>query len=146
VCLKFPVPSSLMPCYHVVIAPSVVQENKLLPFLTVRDHVEVAASLLAQPGFRDNVDDLIADVGLEDVQHKRVLNLGVGQKRLLSVLLAFVGDPGVVYLDEVRGHAWACPCGVVRFGPRYSGLAFAARLWRWLCVLPLRSPPAAWIR
>jgi ABC-type multidrug transport system ATPase subunit len=75
----------------------------LVPWLTAREHLDLATalSLTSDHKIALTTDQLLADVGLQDTQHTLARDLSVGQRRLLCVALAFVGDPGVVYLDEV---------------------------------------------
>ena len=88
----------------------VEQVDALWAPLTVREHLEYAISL-----FRGNsldaeaqkaaVDELISAVGLEDFADVRAGNeiirgLSSGNKRRLSVALALVKQPSIMFLDE----------------------------------------------
>ena len=80
----------------------VEQSDSLWASLTAREHLEFATALYAST---KDVDSLIAAVGLEDVQHTRAGNeiirgLSSGNKRRLSVALALVKRPPVLFLDE----------------------------------------------
>ncbi len=49
------------------------------------------------------VDGLIRDFALEEVRATLAGSLSGSQQRRLCVAMAFVGDPKIVLLDEVRG-------------------------------------------
>jgi ABC-type multidrug transport system ATPase subunit len=85
------------------------QTSQLWPFLTAREHLELAAALY-QPGtsasaLRVFIDKLLRETGLEECQETRVGNeffkgLSGGQKRRLSLAVALCKKPHVVFLDE----------------------------------------------
>lgn len=53
---------------------------------------------------QDRVNDLILQVGLERFAHKPCGTYSGGNKRKLSLAVALIGDPRVLFLDEVRLH------------------------------------------
>jgi hypothetical protein len=80
------------------------QHDCLFDKLTVREHLDLAAGikgLAPGPAAERVIDSMITDVGLQDKQHSNASELSGGQKRRLSVAMALIGDPKVVYLDEV---------------------------------------------
>jgi len=87
----------------------VEQFDTLWASLTVRDHLNYATSLfrpeLDKAAHAAAVDQLIHAVGLEDFQNVRAGNeitrgLSSGNKRRLSVALALVKQPSILFLDE----------------------------------------------
>jgi len=74
-----------------------LQTTSLYPRLKVREVFELFGSFFpkAVPP-----DDLIKLVGLEDSSSKLCINLSGGQQQRLSVGLALVNDPQILFLDE----------------------------------------------
>lgn len=76
-----------------------LQTTALYPRLTVREVIDLFASFFS--GARPyTTDDLIKLVGLEEKAKTRSKELSGGQKQRLSVALALVNDPEIVFLDE----------------------------------------------
>ena len=61
---------------------------------------ELLGYAAARYGTRPRVDELAARFGLEKFVDRRVAGLSGGEMRRLAVALAFVGEPGLVFLDE----------------------------------------------
>jgi ABC-type multidrug transport system ATPase subunit len=87
----------------------VPQEDHLWPFLTCRETIEYAVDFylnLPPADRKERVDSLLVDLGLESCQKTRCGNqfiqgLSGGQKRRLSLALALVKHPAVLFLDEL---------------------------------------------
>ena len=74
-----------------------LQTAALFPQLSVRELIELFAS------FYDRhlpVDEILRDLDLEEKQDAQSKNLSGGQRQRLSVALALVNDPELVFLDE----------------------------------------------
>lgn len=86
----------------------VEQEDRHSPFLTCRESLEFAAAVHLSGSSIERtarVDDLLKQMGLESCQHTRVGNqfvpgLSGGQKRRLSVGVALMKRPLLLFLDE----------------------------------------------
>ncbi len=73
--------------------------------------MELAAGMKGlprSPATSEHVLDLLKSVGLDRKIRVCCNDLSGGEKRKLSVALAFVGSPKVVYLDEVSVTARDC--------------------------------------
>jgi ABC-2 type transport system ATP-binding protein len=89
----------------------VLQSNKLDPYLTVRESLELYAGYYRSPRPVDEVVELIGLAGKADA---RTNSLSGGQQRRLDVGMALVGDPQLLFLDEpttgfdpsARRRAW----------------------------------------
>lgn len=102
----------------------VPQHDSGWPFLSCRESLQFAADLYMTSGAAERkrrVEELIKTMGLESCQNTRVGNeflkgLSGGQKRRLSLAVAFLKDPLVVFLDEVTsGLDAAAAAGVAKF-------------------------------
>jgi ABC-type multidrug transport system ATPase subunit len=80
------------------------QSDPLFEYLTVREHLEMFLSLLSVGSssnkYETNLLTILSRVNLVDHATKRVHMLSGGMKRRLSLLLACLGDPCVLLLDE----------------------------------------------
>nr|GEW36328.1 ABC transporter A family member 1 isoform X1 [Tanacetum cinerariifolium] len=78
------------------------QFDALLEFLTVQEHLELYARIKGVPDYM--LDNVVMDKLLEFdlLRHasKQSFTLSGGNKRKLSVAIAMIGDPPIVFLDE----------------------------------------------
>jgi len=74
-----------------------LQTTSLYPRLSVREVMALFASFYPRSA---SIDKLIKLVDLEDSRNKRCKNLSGGQQQRLSVALALVNNPKVLFLDE----------------------------------------------
>lgn len=78
------------------------QHDILFPDLTVEEHLTMFASFKGVPSkeCKQEVENMIQSVGLTEKRKIRSKFLSGGQKRKLSVGIAFIGGSKVVFLDE----------------------------------------------
>lgn len=78
------------------------QETAVAGNLTVRENMEFIASLYYRDKkqIAEKVETLLSDFGLGDVQKKRAKLLSGGMQRRLSIAMALVSSPKVLFLDE----------------------------------------------
>eukprot|EP00238_Polyblepharides_amylifera_P013822 CAMPEP_0196598342 /NCGR_PEP_ID=MMETSP1081-20130531/94265_1 /TAXON_ID=36882 /ORGANISM="Pyramimonas amylifera, Strain CCMP720" /LENGTH=1870 /DNA_ID=CAMNT_0041924027 /DNA_START=155 /DNA_END=5767 /DNA_ORIENTATION=+ len=78
------------------------QFDILWPNLTVKEHLELYANFQGVPAasVQAEILKMAVDVGLEEKFKDAVETLSGGQKRKLSMGIAFLGNPKVVFLDE----------------------------------------------
>jgi ABC-2 type transport system ATP-binding protein len=77
-----------------------LQTTALFDHLTVRELIELFAALYGVRASQARVDELIGLVTLEEKAGARVNQLSGGQKQRLSIALAMVNDPVILFLDE----------------------------------------------
>ena len=92
------------------------QHNILWPELTCEEHLWFFASIKGLSGREreDAITRLLKDVDLSEKRESTSENLSGGQKRKLSVAIAFVGGSRLIFLDEptagmdvgARRHTW----------------------------------------
>jgi len=73
------------------------QELGFPPTLTVAEIIEFVRAHYDEP---ERTEELLGRFGLEDVRDRQAGGLSGGQRRRLSVALAFAPNPAVVFLDE----------------------------------------------
>jgi len=78
------------------------QESALSPLLNVEENLELMAGIY---GFRgterqEKIENMIARFQMEEHRKKRVRNLSGGIQRRLSLAMALISDPQVLFLDE----------------------------------------------
>jgi ABC-2 type transport system ATP-binding protein len=78
------------------------QETALYSFLSVKENIELFGELYSVPRqeLKRNVDYVLEKVGLMDEADRRAGKLSGGMKRRVSIAMALVQDPKVVFLDE----------------------------------------------
>jgi ATP-binding cassette subfamily A (ABC1) protein 1 len=78
------------------------QFDALLELLTVREHLELYGRIKGFQGalLEDIVAKKLDQLDLKDFENKTAGSLSGGNKRKLSVAVATVGDPPIVFLDE----------------------------------------------
>ena len=76
------------------------QQDLLLPWRTVRENVELGASLRGQRPDHDKADRLIAEVGLSNAAHLRPAELSGGMKQRAALARTLMEDRPVVLMDE----------------------------------------------
>lgn len=76
----------------------VFQEPRLLPWLTVRQNIELVVA--DQPHLRAGVDRLVDEVGLGEFANTYPERLSLGMARRVAIARAFVVQPDVLVLDE----------------------------------------------
>jgi branched-chain amino acid transport system ATP-binding protein len=72
------------------------QKTNIFPELAVREQLEIA-SWHAE---LSNVDEVLHEMGLGGIAHKRAADVSYGDRRRLDLALALIGRPTVLLLDE----------------------------------------------
>lgn len=77
-----------------------LQTTALFDYLTVREMLALFGSFYKCVLTAERIDELLDSVSLMEKERARVNELSGGQQQRLSVALALVNDPEVVFLDE----------------------------------------------
>ncbi|GLD95409.1 hypothetical protein PINS_up004053 [Pythium insidiosum] len=76
------------------------QFDALFELLSVREHLELFARIKGVVRLQDAVRAMLREMNLEAFEHKLAGTLSGGNKRKLSVAIALLGSPPIVFLDE----------------------------------------------
>ncbi|EGZ20190.1 hypothetical protein PHYSODRAFT_494903 [Phytophthora sojae] len=78
------------------------QFDALFDLLSVREHLELFGAIKGIP--RDSLERVVMEkiqqLNLGDFEHKLAGSLSGGNKRKLSVAIAMIGNPAIIFLDE----------------------------------------------
>ena len=74
------------------------QETAVAPNLTVRENLELMAGVYLRP--REAAEEVLAELGLGHWAKQRARTLSGGWQRRLSIAMALVSRPEVLFLDE----------------------------------------------
>jgi NitT/TauT family transport system ATP-binding protein len=74
------------------------QEPRLMPWLTIRQNLELVLGQLSQPALR--IEDLLKQVGLPDCSAMFPGQLSGGMQRRVALLRAFIIEPDLLLMDE----------------------------------------------
>jgi len=72
------------------------QRTNIFPDLTVIDQLEIAARAAETP----NIDEILSELTLTALAHKRAADTSYGDQRRLDLALALIGRPKILLLDE----------------------------------------------
>lgn len=76
------------------------QESAVAKNLTVRENLDFMASLYGIENKREKIDSIIEKFGLREKENVRCKKLSGGQLRRVSIALAMITEPQVLFLDE----------------------------------------------
>lgn len=78
------------------------QETAVAPGLTVRENLELMCGIhgLSRQAGRERIDGLLETLGLCSVAKKKAGTLSGGWQRRLSIAMALVSQPRILFLDE----------------------------------------------
>ena len=78
------------------------QETAVAPNLTVRENLELMAGVhgFSKAETKDKVAELSDRFGLREIANKRAGKLSGGWQRRLSIAMALISDPIILFLDE----------------------------------------------
>lgn len=78
------------------------QETAVAPNLTVKENLELmcGAQGFSKSKSEEKVASLIREFSLEEIQNKHAGKLSGGWQRRLSIAMALIGEPKILFLDE----------------------------------------------
>lgn len=81
------------------------QKFSLYEDLTVRENIRLYGGIygLSDEEIKKKSEDLIARLGMQELQNKRIGSLPLGWKQKLAFSVALIHEPKIVFLDEPTG-------------------------------------------
>ena len=78
------------------------QETAVAPGLSVLENLELMCGVysFSREERKHKIDEMIHRLGLQDVRKKKAGKLSGGWQRRLSIAMALIGDPEILFLDE----------------------------------------------
>ena len=78
------------------------QETSVAPNLTVQENLEFIAGIygFSKEDSRRKTEEVIGQFGFEEIRNSRAKTLSGGWQRKLSIAMALITEPKVLYLDE----------------------------------------------
>ncbi len=123
-----------------------LQETNLIPYLTVRETLDMFKSIFERSL---DADEVLKMVSLEDKSSTYIKNLSGGQKQRLVIGLAMINDPLILFLDEpttgldpqARRNTWDILLDLKRNGKTIilttHYMEEAELLSDWVCIMDL---------
>ena len=78
------------------------QETSVAPNLTVKENLEFIAGIFGfnKAQAKEKTQQMLADFDMEEIKNSRAKTLSGGWQRRLSIAMALISEPKVIFLDE----------------------------------------------
>jgi len=78
----------------------VLQTGGLLPFLTVRQNIQLPRRMLGLPVRSERVEEAIQRLALKPLLHKKPAQLSIGERQRVAFVRAIAHEPDLLLADE----------------------------------------------
>jgi len=83
----------------------VFQRFNLLPSMTVRGNLEIAARIRGDaPGSRERINEVLEMLGLGDMANRRPSQISQGEQQRVAIARAVLNEPALILADEPTGN------------------------------------------
>lgn len=78
------------------------QETSVAPYLTVKENLEFIAGIFGfdKASAKEKTQQIIARFDMKEIENSRAKNLSGGWQRRLSIAMALISEPKIIFLDE----------------------------------------------
>ncbi len=83
---------------------TIYQDYKLIENLSVIENIMIAKELSTSDYTMEQIDDLLAKLGIDKCKNEKVLSLSGGQKQRVAIARAMIQQPKIIFADEPTGN------------------------------------------